>query len=318
MMKTFIAFMLILFQTTFLFAQDKDYSEWYLQREDVDIFVKELGAKKDTVIVVHGGFGANHDYMIDAIKGLKNKFHFVLYDQRGSLLSPTGKENLTFQKNVEDLYELTKALKLKKVKLLCHSMGTLIGMEFTKQHPSLVTNLVLTGALIPKSDSLQSVFSKRQKSQVNVLMNRKEVRKHAQPYKDKGIDSLKSIKDIERSRLTHKDLTGYWRLKFAAVNIYDITKTNLLKGGRAYYKPEASAMSETVNWDYDYRNSMNDNTKTMIINGAFDFLDFDGKIYHSLIKGYPNIQLNIIPDAGHNAWIDKPRLFEEYLVKGLE
>ncbi|SKB33780.1 alpha/beta hydrolase fold [Salegentibacter salinarum] len=51
-------------------------------------------------------------------------------------------------------FELTKALKLEKVKLSCHSMGTLIGMEFTKQHPDLVTNLVLAGALSPKSNSL--------------------------------------------------------------------------------------------------------------------------------------------------------------------
>lgn len=317
-MKTFILFILILFQSIFLFAQDKNYSEWYLLREDVDIFVKEIGSEKDTVIVIHGGFGANHDYMIDAIKGLENKFHFVFYDQRGSLLSPTKKENLTFQKNVDDLYKLIKALKLKKVKLFCHSMGTLVGMEFTKQHPNLVTNLVLAGALIPKSDSLQSVFSDRQKSQVNFLMNRKEVLELAHPYKDKGIDSLKSIQDIEKSRLTHKDLTEHWRLKFAAVNIYDIKKSNMLKGGRAYYKQDASVMSETVNWDYDYRSVMNIKTKTTVINGAFDFLDFDGKIYKTLIEGYPNIHLNIIPDAGHNAWIDKPKLFKKYLVKGLE
>lgn len=317
-MKTLISFILITLQSIFLFAQDKNYSEWYLQREDVDIFVKEIGTGKDTIIVLHGGFGANHDYMIDPIKGLKNKFHFILYDQRGSLLSPTKKENLTFQKNVDDLYGLTKALKLKRVKLFCHSMGTLVGMEFTKQHPELVTNLVLAGALIPKSDALESVFSDRQKKQVSFLLNRKEVLQLAKPYKVKGIDSIKSIQDIEKSRLTHKDLTDYWRLKFAAVNIYDLKKSNLLKGGRAYYKQDASVMSETVNWDYDYRKVMNDETKTTVINGEFDFLDFEGKIYKSLIEGYPNIRLNLIPDAGHNAWIDQPRLFKEYLVKGLE
>lgn len=157
--RLFTLFLLLLFHC--LSAQDKNYCEWYLQREDVDIFVKELGTGKDTVIVVHGGFGANHDYMLDAIKGLEKKIHFVLYDQRGSLLSPTKKENLTFQKNVDDLYSLVKALKLKKAKILCHSMGTLVGMELTKQHPELVSNLVLTGTIAPRSDSLRSVFSER-------------------------------------------------------------------------------------------------------------------------------------------------------------
>ena len=82
-----------IFLTTFLFsislnAQDKNYEEWYLKTNDnQDIFVKELGTGKDTIIVVHGGFGANHDYMTDITKGLENKYHFIFYDQRGSLLS---------------------------------------------------------------------------------------------------------------------------------------------------------------------------------------------------------------------------------------
>lgn len=317
-MKAFILFILISLQAASLLAQDTNYSEWYLQREDVEIYVKEIGAEKDTVIVIHGGFGANHDYMMDAIKGLESRFHFVLYDQRGSLLSPTDKENLSFQKNVDDLYELTKALELKKVKLFCHSMGTLVGMEFTKQHPNLVTNLVLAGALIPKSDSIQSVFSERHKSQVNFLLNRREVEELAQPYKEKGLDSLKSVQDIGKSRLSHKDLTEHWRLRFAAVNIFDLKKYNLVKGGRAYYKKDASVMTQTVNWDYDYRKVMNDKAKTTVVNGAYDFFDFDGKTFKTLLKQYPKVQLNIIPEAGHNAWIDKPKLFERYLLEGLE
>lgn len=65
-------------------AQDKRYEEWYLKTKDtISIFVKEIkSASKDTVIVVHGGFGANHDYMLDAIKGLESKFYFILYDQQ--------------------------------------------------------------------------------------------------------------------------------------------------------------------------------------------------------------------------------------------
>lgn len=312
-----IILLIILLQSTFLIAQDKNYTEWYLQREDVDIFVKELGKGSDTVIVVHGGFGANHNYMLDAIDGLKDKFHFILYDQRGSLLSPTKKENLTFQKNVDDLYALIKSLKLKKVKLFCHSMGTLIGMEFTKQHPDLVSNLVLAGAIIPKSDSLKSVFSNRYEEQIDFLTHRKEVTELIKPYKDNGIDNLKSIQDIEKSKLSQKDLTEYWRINYAAVNIYDIKKYNLVKGGRAYYKQAASIMTETVNWNYDYRDVMNNMTKTTIINGDYDFLDFHGKILKSLLIRYNRIELKIIPNAGHVSWIDNPLLFKKYLYEAL-
>ncbi|SFN74180.1 Pimeloyl-ACP methyl ester carboxylesterase [Chryseobacterium oleae] len=315
-MKNYLFHISLFLVFPFFSAQDKDYSEWYLQREDLDIFVKEIGEGKDTVIVVHGGFGANHDYMTDALRGLTNQFHFILYDQRGSLLSSSKKKNLTFQKNVDDLLALTNALKLKKVKLFCHSMGTLIGMEFAKQNPYLVSHLVLAGAIVPKSDSLKSVFSDRQNKQVDFLMNRKEVKALLKPFKEKGINELKSIQDIEKSKLSHKELTTYWRINFAAANIYDIRKHNFVKGGRAYYNQDASIMTESVNWKYDYRNILN-TIKTTIINGDYDFLDFHGEILQSQLKEYRKIELKLIPNAGHNSWIDHPNLFRKHLSDAL-
>ncbi len=316
-MKKFTLSFLITLQSLMIYGQDKNYSEWYLQREDVDVFVKEIGTGKDTVIVVHGGFGANHDYMLDAVEGLQDKFRFILYDQRGSLLSPTAKENLTFQKNVEDLLALTKALKLQKAKLFCHSMGTLVGMEFTRQHPDKVSHLVLSGAVLPKSDSLKSVFSERVDQQVAFLAGRKEIAVLLQPFKEKGIESLRSIDAIENSKLSHKDLTDHWRIGFASVNIYDTGKHHLVKGGRAYYNQNAAVMTETVNWKYDYRDILNSKTKTTIINGDYDFFDFNGEALESLLKGYPKIELKIIAKAGHNSWIDQPSIFQKELDKAL-
>lgn len=170
-----LAVILLMTFTSQTFSQSKDYFEWYLSTPDSldpynqDIYVRELGSGKDTVIVIHGGFGANHDYMLDAIKGLENKYYFVLYDQRGSLLSPAPKEKLTFQKNVDDLDLLIKQLGCAKVKIMAHSMGTLVAMEYLKQHPENVSNLVLIGAIFSKSDSIESVFSKRSEEQVRRL-----------------------------------------------------------------------------------------------------------------------------------------------------
>ncbi|MFD2433001.1 alpha/beta fold hydrolase [Mesonia maritima] len=211
-----------------------------------------------------------------------------------------------------------ETLQLKKAKLLCHSMGTLIGMEFAKQHPDRVSHLVLAGAILPKSDSIESVFSKRQKEQVNFMLNRKIVNQLSKPYKEKGIDNLKSIEDLENSTLTHKDLTEFWRLKFAAVNIYNLKKYSLVKGGKAYYNPKAAVMTETLNWNYDYRPILNEKMKTTIINGAYDFLDFNSYITKRLLKNYPKIKLITLPEAGHNSWIDQPQLFKKSLKENLE
>ncbi len=306
MKKSLLLILLLIFHFKQSFAQDKNYEEWYLTTKDsVKIFVKEIKSRsKDTVIVVHGGFGANHDYMLDAIKGLEKKFHFILYDQRGSLLSPAPIEKLTFQKNVNDLFELITELKLKKVKLLCHSMGTLVGMEFAKQHPELISNLILTGALISIAKSSKDVFSDQVNKNLAFLANRPEVKNLKKYYKE------------NKTILSDKEKTEYWRINFAEANIYDMSKWKLLKGGQIYYNQEASVMAETVDWNYDYRGLL-DSLKTTVIQGQFDFLDFNLLNYKNQITEFKNIKIKMIPNAGHNSWIDKPKLYKKHLNKAL-
>lgn len=291
-------------------AQQNKYEEWYFNTKDsLRIYVKEsLSKSTDTVIVLHGGFGANHDYMLDATKGLEDQFHFVFYDQRGSLMSqPSAPEKyLTFDKNVGDIETLMKALNIKKAKFLCHSMGTLVGMEFLKQHPEMVKNMVLVGALTPVAKSAEDVFTKRQNEQIKFLMERKEVKDLLQPYE-------------KIQNLSPREAIRKWRIQFASVNSYQLNKSlQNFKGGMAYFNQRvANAMPKTVNWTYDYRDAMNKNGKTTVINGEFDFMDFGSKTYSENIRNYPSIELKVIPNSGHNVWSDEPELFKNELEKAL-
>ena len=307
------------FQTN---AQDKNYEEWYLKTKDsLDIYIRELGNGKDTIIVVHGGFGANHTYMLDAIKGLENKYHFVLYDQRGSLLSPATASKLTFQKNVSDLHQIVTELKLKKAKIMCHSMGTLVCMEYLKQYPEEVSNLVLVGSVPAKADTIggSSIFTDRYNKQVDFMMNRKEVKELKEKYELKNGDKSTQVGYYNyNSQLSDKEQTELWRINFASVNIYKMANWRLVKGGRGYYKQDATIMAETVNWTYDYRKILNKNGKVTIIMGDYDFLDFKAENHKEIISDYKDIDLVTIPNAGHNIWIDEPELFKTSLTQALD
>lgn len=304
-MKTIISVFLILFSIT-TSAQETSYYEWYFNTTDsLRIFVKESRSiSKDTVIVIHGGFGANHDYMLDATKGLERDFHFVYYDQRGSLLSEPNavEKSLTFQKNTEDIVTLMNELGIKKAKFLCHSMGTLVGMEFLKNHPERVKNMVLVSAIPPVATRSEDVFNSRYAEQVKFLLNRPEVQHLLKPF-----ESLKSANARERTQI--------WRIKFAAINTYQLNKsvTNI-KGGMAYYNQRVgNIMPKRVNWNFDYRDAMNKNGKVTVIYGAYDFIDFKGENYRKLISNYPQINFRLIDRAGHNIWTDEPTMFEKEL-----
>lgn len=318
-MKFILSIFSLLFLSETINAQNSDFTEWYLKSKDsLDIYVKEVGTGQDTVIVLHGGFGANHLYMLDAIAGLENQFHFVLYDQRGSVFSPAPLEKLTFERNVDDLYSLITELRIQNANIVCHSMGTLVGMEFLKQHPEKVKRLTLIGALPTQSDSIASIFDERYEKQLDYLQNRLEVKKLLEPY-----EALNGTKSTQvgyynySSQLTDKEQTELWRIQFASVNIYRMQNWRHIQGGRTYYKQSASVMANTVNWNYDYRKLLNEIEKTTVIMGDHDFIDFNGEKHIRQLQDYPNVHVEVVEKAGHNIWTDNPADFRNMLHKAL-
>lgn len=309
-MKYKVAIRLILFLliSNSCFSQEVKYEEWYLNTKDsTQIYVKEFGQGKDTVVVVHGGFGANQNYMWKAVEGLENDFHFVFYDQRGSLLSPCKSSKITIDNHIEDLKELADELNLKKVKIFCHSMGTRIGMEFMNKYPDRTSNLVLVSSVVPKVDSLSEIFSDRLYTQVKYLQERKKVQQLLTLYKN---DSL----------LTDKEKSEKQRIKFASINIFDIEKRDEMQGaGRAFYKQESAnaIMKNGITWHYDYRKVLNDGNVTIIM-GSYDYMDFNAEKHKEQLKDYPNVKLRVIKNSCHSVWVDNPDIFRNELKMALK
>jgi len=82
-----------------LAVEPNELNEWYVWSSDgTQIYVRAIGKgdkSADPIIVLHGGFGAEHSYLIPAIEPLSKKHRFVLFDQRGSLRSPATPMSLT-------------------------------------------------------------------------------------------------------------------------------------------------------------------------------------------------------------------------------
>lgn len=132
--------------------------EWYLPTGDgCRLFVQEYGRGRDTVVVVHGGFGAEHSYLLDAFRGLEDRFHLVFYDQRGSLRSPCPDSLISVAAHLRDLDRLRQELKLERATLVAHSMGTVLAMHYLQDHPGRVRGMVLTGALPPATEPVSEM-----------------------------------------------------------------------------------------------------------------------------------------------------------------
>ena len=118
-------------------------------------YILEYGVEAkpgNTVIVLHGGWGAEHSYLLPAVRPLADTYRFVLYDQRGSLRTPlVPPPKITYQSLVEDLEQLRLRLGLEKITLLAHSMGNHLAYGYLRAHPERVAGLILVGAVSPAS-----------------------------------------------------------------------------------------------------------------------------------------------------------------------
>jgi len=281
--------------------------EWYLPTTDrmARLYVLEFG-KGDTIVVVHGGFGAEHSYLLGAVRFLADQFHIVMYDQRGSLRSPCPDSAISVQKHIDDLELLRKALNLQRMTIIAHSMGTFLAMQYLKQYPSNVKRLVLLGALPVFASSFDSTM---QAIMLNAesLGNRPEVQSELQKA---GLD---------KDSLSAKESTFAWRIRFASANLFHLDRWRLMPGGMVFYSARAgSATSQTMPRSWDFREAFARHPfPIVIINGDVDYCDPAGKTNRSLLANIKNVEVITIKNAGHCSWIDNPDSFQKALRRSL-
>jgi len=287
--------------------------EWYLPTGDgCSLFVQEFGRGAETIVIVHGGWGAEHSYLLDAFKGLDQKYHLVFYDQRGSLLSPCHTEKISIQKHVDDLERLRAVLGLGQINIVAHSMGTFLALDYEQQHPDHVKGLVLMGALparTPKTDAEKQLLSAQQ-NESHEFMQRPEIEAEV---RRQGLDK-------DEKTLAPKQETALWRIHFAGVNIYHVDRWQQVKGGRAFYSSEAGqAAAKTMPQEWDFTGMLRlRRCPTWVIDGDHDYADPAGRSFRAATANIASVRIVVLKNAGHISWIDAPDEFAKVLRNALE
>ena len=87
------------------------------------------GAPK--LIVLHGGPGASHDYLLPQMLHLAELYHVIFYDQRGGGRSKTDdREPVTWRTHVDDLAAVVREFALDPLSILGYSWGGLLAILY--------------------------------------------------------------------------------------------------------------------------------------------------------------------------------------------
>jgi proline iminopeptidase len=107
------------------------------------IFERRIGTGPPAV-VLHGGPGAHHDYLLPGFDALARGRELIYYDQRGGGQSPVSRETpVGWREHVADLEVLRQQWGLEQLTLVGYSWGGLLALLYSVEFPARVSRLAL-------------------------------------------------------------------------------------------------------------------------------------------------------------------------------
>ncbi|MCG8488908.1 MAG: alpha/beta hydrolase [Chromatiales bacterium] len=267
--------------------------EWYEQERVFggQVYLRTAGnPNKPAVVMVHGLGDEASTCWEDILQRLKKDYFIFTFDlpgfgrstKRNALYSPVNYARL--------IHQLTDKHVGKPFHLVGHSMGGAISLQFTHSYPSAVKTLTLIDAA--------------------GILHRQAYTKYLAPL---GVDKVLDQYNVFNERKV-TDLAG--ALMSALEKRYPVNmdllinlepfRTKVLRGdpsaiaGLALVQNDFSRIPETIH------------QPTLIVWGDQDKIApvRTGYVLESLM---PNARLELIPNGGHVAFIDQPKLFHDML-----
>jgi proline iminopeptidase len=107
----------------------------YTTTTDVPLYWAAWGpADGARLLVLHGGPGAHHDYLLPQMLRLAERYRLVFYDQRGGGRSKSeDRAPVTWRTHVEDLRRVVAELAVEPLSLVAYSWGGLLALLYATE-----------------------------------------------------------------------------------------------------------------------------------------------------------------------------------------
>lgn len=256
------------------------------------------------LVMLNGGPGDDHRYLLPVAERLGHGRRCVLYDQRGcgaSRLARLDDTTLHIDRFVEDLDALRQTLGVDRIDLLGHSWGAMLALIYTMTHPAGVARQILVG-MGPLDPELADV------AQANLL----------QPLSDDERADLADLKAARRAALAAGDLAAQAALHIRQMRAYS---------SRAWFYDRAAAARFAEDWAalYNFNPLVTPHLWPTV--QAIDILaGIDGlavptlaiygqQDFEPITQGYllrermPNVDIHLINRCGHVPWREQPERF---------
>ncbi len=242
-------------------------------------------------LVLHGGPGADHQYLLPQMLALAEDHELVFYDQRGGGQSRTDDPTpITWQTHVEDLAVVANELAFDRPEIIGYSWGGLLAMLYTtaasRQSPVASSLVLLDPAPITRKhrEQFEAEFSRRQQGPV-VQQMRAELAASGLRERDP---------DAYRQRSFELSVAGYFA---------DPARAHDLTPFRVVGRVQQSVWSSLG--DFDLTSRLTDvAVPSLIVHGRQDPIPLESSEIAARALG---ARLVVLDDCGHVPYVEQPQ-----------
>ncbi len=230
----------------------------------MQLFTRRIGSGP-LVVVLHGGPGASHDYLLPQYDLLATRRSLLYYDQRGGGQSPVPRDTpVGWREHVADLEDLRNQLGLDRLTLCGYSWGGLLAVLYFLEHPEQVERLALVSPA-----SLSAEYRRQFEAEFARRMAAPEIKRERDALRSSGLRERDAA--AYQRRAFELSVAGYFRDFHDAKNLTPFRVT---------------ARTQEAVWkslgDYDLRPRLKETASrlplppSLVVHGTFDPLPIAG------------------------------------------
>jgi proline iminopeptidase len=255
----------------------------------ISIHERRIGAGPPTV-VLHGGPGAHHDYLLPGFDLLARGRTLVYYDQRGGGRSAVDRDvPVGWTEQVADLEALRVVWGLDRLSLAGYSWGGLLAILYALNHPERIGSMALISAA-PIWRGAREEFERRlaiRNGAAAIVEERRQLQ--AGGLRERNVEEY-------RNRLFQLSVAGYF---------HDPARSRDLTPFRITGRTQ-QAVWESLG-DFDFRADVAAlAVPALVVHGEDDPIPIEAA---EILAGLLEAPLGRIPNCGHVPYVESPDQF---------
>jgi proline iminopeptidase len=289
--------------------------EGFVDNGGVLLYFKSVGRGRP-LVVVHGGPGASHDYLLPTLYRLATSYRLIFVDERGSGRSPRLEDTgqYTVEKMADDVEAVRSALQLGKIALLGHSFGGVVVQAYAFKYQEHLSHLIL-GSTFSSTRALNEALARIRQAMPADRRMRMEALEKAGLFGKGDLYEQRRYPD-EYAKLAWG--IGYFPYLYVArpdAN-YDPLLANTANSWELYRAMWGSHGEYVVDGnltEVEWLDRLPQiRVPTLVLVGEHD--QADPAMSREIAAKISGAKLVILPRSGHMTFVDQPDLFVKSIV----